>query len=72
MGIFANTGQPRRALFRMGDPASGLSLQVGERIGEWRVAEIKTDQVVLEAFGRREVLDLYARPGWRETGAAKP
>jgi len=38
-----------------------IALAEGEKLGDWRCAEITPDSVALEKEGRREVIELHAR-----------
>lgn len=70
VGIIAMPGQRRRAVFRQGDPRASVSLETGERIGDWRVTEIRAESVILEAGRQRHVLQLY-QPSAASTGSQR-
>ena len=72
VGIVDQSGQSRRAVFRTGGSGTSLSLQVGEMLDQWRIADIAAETVVLESRGRREVLQLYASEKPRVGDIAKP
>lgn len=67
VGIVAATGQ-RRAVFRKGDQRDSISVVAGDRIGDWRIAEIRTESVVLVAGPQREILELF--PTAKKLGTA--
>ncbi len=59
VGIIAMPGRNRRAVFRQDAPRTSVSLEAGERIGDWRIVEIRAESVVVEAGRQRKILQLY-------------
>jgi hypothetical protein len=58
VGLVSGTTSGGRALLRVANDRHGAWLTVGEELRGWRIAEIKTDRVVLQSGAARQELHL--------------